>query len=329
MKTVLRYSTWAAAAWLAASAGTSQEAAPPVAAEAAAGPRLRVRFLETRQRGERVTSLPPSVLLLHAGDAQASVFAGTQVALRTADRQSVIFKNAGVFAKVTARTLGDGRYQLDASLEQASILGSSGGAIAPGSGDNPILQVVRSESRLVLRDGESAALSSAVDPVTGDVVRVDVALELPATPPRRPAAARPAALRARFVLSRRQGDKTIATRPYSIALPDTDEAKHASVFSGAMLPLEAVAGGRATVMLKDVGAGLRLEASRSADGRYRVDLSVSDGSLTQVSGAPRVQAFQVESRLFLSEGETVVVASAVDPQTGDVVEGQITLEGAR
>jgi hypothetical protein len=225
--------------------------------------------------------------------------------------------------------LSDGRYQLDAKLEQAQVLGASGAAIAPANGDNPILQVVRSESRLVVRSGETAPFASAVDPVTGDVVRVEVALDAPAAA-RKPAAAAPAAsMRVRFLLTRRQGEKVIASRPYSVVLPDGEEARTASVFSGAMLPLEAVANGRTTVMLKDIGAGLQLEAARLPDGRYRVHLNLSDGTLSPSTGAPRVQAFRVESRLYLAEGETVVVASALDSQTGDVIEASLTLEAVR
>jgi hypothetical protein len=96
-----------------------------------------------------------------------------------------------------------------------------------------------------------------------------------------------------------------------------------------MLPLEVSHEGRPTVMLKDIGAGLRLEAFRLADGRCRLDLSVSDGTLSSASGSPRVQAMQAESRLYLREGETVVMASAVDPQSGDVVEAEISIEVIR
>jgi len=104
------------------------------------------------------------------------------------------------------------------------------------------------------------------------------------------------------------------------------EEAAANVFSGAMLPLEVSHQGQPTVMLKDIGAGVRLGAHRIGDGRYRLDLSVSDGTMSTATGSPRVQAFQAESRLYLREGETVVVASAVDPQTGDVVEAELTIE---
>ena len=82
------------------------------------------------------------------------------------------------------------------------------------------------------------------------------------------------------------------------------------------------------MVLKDVGAGLRLAARRIGDGRYRLDLSVSDGSLAATDGVPRVRRSRRVPAL-LQEGETVTVASAVDPQTGDVVEAEVTIEAAR
>jgi Flp pilus assembly secretin CpaC len=315
------------AALLAVATGGAQELkeAAPSGSETV-GPRLRVRFVATRQRGEKTTTTP-TVLLLHPGEKGASVFVGTQVALRTTDKgaPTVVFKNAGVQVRVTAHVEPDGRYRLDASFEEGAILEAGGSTAARG--DNPVLRVVRSESRLVMRAGETIPFADAVDPVTGDVVRIEVALDTPLT-------ARPsggganAGLRARFVFKRRQGEKTVAQRPYSVTLPSGD-GKAAHVFSGAMLPLEVSHEGRPTVMLKDIGAGLRLEAFRLADGRCRLDLSVSDGTLSSASGSPRVQAMQAESRLYLREGETVVMASAVDPQSGDVVEAEISIEVIR
>jgi hypothetical protein len=317
---------------LAAAAGTSGQEAKDASrpAEETAGPRLRVRFLETRQRGDKATSVPVCSVLLHSGDKGAFVFVGTQVGLRTSDRAApaVMFKNAGVQVEVRAAALPDGRYRLDASFEEGSVLGAGGGEESSGEG-NPVLQVVKAESQIVVREGETVPFASAVDPLTGEVVRVDVVAEAASEARVSPAAGGPdARLRARLVLHRRHGGTTIASRPYSVILPASEE-KQANVFGGAMLPLEVTAEGRTTVMLRDVGAGVRLGARRLADGRHRVDLSLSDGTLAATSGSPRVQAFKAESRLYLREGETVVVASAVDPRTGDVVEAELTIEAAR
>jgi hypothetical protein len=295
-----------------------------------AGPRFRIRFLETRHRGGKTTTIQPCVLTMHAGDKPAHVFVGAQVPLRTSDKgvPTVAFRNAGVQVDVRAlQALPDGRFRLEASYEEAGILASSGGAPSPL--DNPVLQVIKGESSIVLRAGETAPFTSAVDPLTGEVVNVDVALEAaPMTPAAGSATGREERLRARFVLNRRRGDTRVASRPYAVVV-QPDAPGPANVFSGSMLPLETSYQGQPTVMLKDIGAGMRLTVHRAAEGRYRLALSISDGVLAPAAGSSRVQAFQAESNLYLRPGETVLVASAIDPQTDEVVEAELTLEAGR
>ncbi len=334
MKKTFGTCAWTVGALLAAGTGTmAQEAkdAKPAGVEETAGPRLRVRFLESRLVGDKATTVQLALLSLHTGDKPANVFVGTQVALRTSDKETptVTFKNAGVQAQVSVQALPGSRYRLEASFERASALAASGGTSTPSNGDNPALQVVKGESRIVLREGETVPFASAVDSLTGEVVRFDVAVDAVPGPQSAPVAgSEDARLRVRLVLNRRQGERKVASRPYSVIV-QAGEEKPANVFSGAMLPLEVSYEGHPTVMLKDVGAGVRLGAQRIGDGRYRLDLSVSDGSLGTTNGSPRVQAFEAESRLYMREGETVLVASGVDPQSGEVVEAEVTIEAAR
>jgi hypothetical protein len=308
------------------------EEAGAAAAEASGGPRVRVRFLQSRQRGDNRTTVPSCAVVLHTGEKGAFLFVGTQVALRTSDRATpaVLFKNSGIQANVTVEALPDGRFQVDAAFEHGSLLAPEGGPAASDEG-NPVLRAVKGESRMVVRAGETVPFASAVDTVTGEMVRVDLVVEPVAalTPKASRAPAAPdARYVARFVLQRRKAGQVLASRPYFIALPASDD-RPASVFSGAMLPLEVTHQGQATIMLKDIGAGARLGARRIADGSYRLDLSLSDGTLASTGGTPRVNAFQVESRLYLREGESVVVASALDPTSGVEIEAEVTLEPAR
>jgi Flp pilus assembly secretin CpaC len=332
MRKTIEICMWAAV--LAATPGALAQETPAAKApeaERAPGKRLSVQFQETRQRGEVTTATRPCVLTLHADAKPAWVFVGTQVALTASDRgaSTTIFKNAGVEAQVSAETLPDGRYRLDAKFEESSVLAAGHGAAAPVAGDNPIIQIVRGESRLTLREGEAVPFASAVDPVTGAVVRVDVTVSTaPAPEAAFKAGSEEARLRARFLLTRRHGERTVARRPYSVLLQAGGE-QAANVFSGSMLPVQVTVQGQPTVMLKDVGAGLRLSAHLVRDGRYRLDLNFSDGVLSAATGAPTVRAFQSESQIFVHEGETVPVASALDPQTGDVVEAEVTIESAR
>jgi len=323
------------AALLAAGPGAlAQEAAggKPQEAERAPGKRLRVQFQETRQRSGSTTATRSCSLMLHADAGRARLFVGTQLAITVSEKDAptTTFKNAGVAAQVTVATLPDGRYRLDARFEESHRRRlPSEPEDAPGTRGNPILQVVRSESRVTLREGETVPFASAVDPVTGEVVRVDIVVAAaPVTKAAPLTGSEEARLRARLVLVRRQGETQLARRPYSVML-QAGGGEWAEVFSGSMLPVQTRAQGQPTVALKDVGAGLRLKVRRIADGRYRLDVNFSDGVLSPGGDAPQLRVFESESQIFVQEGETVTVASAVDPQTGEVVEAELTIEAVR
>ena len=330
MRKAIAICTWAA---LLATAATSAQESPAKAEEAekAPGKRLRVQFRETRERGQSTTATQLSTLALHADAKPARIFVGTLVTYTVADRDAptTTFRNAGVDGRVTVVTLPDGRYRVDARLEKAWVLAPSAGTAAPATGDNPVLQVVRGESKLTLREGETVPFASAVDPVTGEVVRIDLTVTAaPAAKGGSTAGSTDARLRALLVLTRRLGEKTTARRSYSVTLQAGGEGT-SRVFSGSMLPVQTEIQGKAGVALKDVGAGLKLSAQRIPDGRYRLDVGFSDGVLAAGKDSPQVRSFESESQIFVQEGETLTIASAVDPQTGEVVEAEVTLEVAK
>jgi hypothetical protein len=333
MRKTIGICVWAAL--LAAGPGAvAQEASGAKAQEEekVPGRRLRVQFQETRQQGEGTTASRPWSLLLHADAGRAHLFVGTQAAItwNEKDGPTTIFKNVGVTAEATVTTLPDGRYGVDGWFEASQRRRlPSGPGEAPVTGGNPILQAVQAQARLTLREGETVPFASAVDPVTGEVVRIDLALvAVPVPRASAPAGSEHARLRARLVLVRRQGATTLARRPYSVTF-EAGGKEGVKVFSGSMLPVQTKAGGQTTVALKNVGAGLRLKASRMADGRYRLDVDFSDGVLTAGEDAPQLRVFNSESEIFAQAGETMTLASAFDPQTGDVIEAELTLEVVR
>jgi hypothetical protein len=330
MRKTIAIGLWAAI--LAAGPAARAQEAPAKAPEAVkpAGKRLRVQFQETRLRGESTTATRSYTLLLHAEAEGARAFVGHQARITVAGQPAptTLFKNAGVETRARVEARPDGRYRLAAKYERSSVLGAGGRESAPVPvSDNPILQVVRGESTVVLREGETVPFASAVDAVTGEVVRVDLTVTAAPVATAAPAAGREEArLRARLVLVRRQGDAKVARRPYSLVLEAGGEGA-ANVFSGSMLPAQVNIDGKPTVALKDVGAGLRLTARRVPDGRHRLDVSFSDGALSAGRDlSPQVRTFESESQLFVQEGETVTVASAVDPDSGELLEAEVTLE---
>jgi len=296
------------------------------------GRRLAVTFTETREGSGPATSRS-CTLALHADVGQAHLFVGNQAAIliRRQDTPTTSFKNVGVTAGVGATSLSDGRYRLEVSFEQSTELVATTDARVSGS--NPIMQVVRGESRITLRPGEAAPLARAVDPVSGEVVRIDVRLaEVPEKETTPSSRASSAPLQARLVVVRRQGQTKTARRPYSIVLPPADGASEegsADVFSGSMLPVQVMANNQITVALKDVGAGMRIQARRVEDGRFRLDVEFSDGVLAPGRDGPKIHTFESQSTLFVRVGETVSIAAGVDPVTGETVEAEVTLEEAR
>jgi hypothetical protein len=331
-----RIGSYACAAVLATGLGAwAQEAAggKPQEAEKPPGKRLRLQVKETRLRGDAVATSRTSTLVLHADTGSAFLFVGTQLAITQNERESSTtqFKNAGVTVKVNVAALPDGRYRLEAEYENSQKRGLAVER-APGvvTAGNPVLQTVKARSVVTLRDGESVPFANAVDPVTGEVVRVELTLAV-APPPKRAAAASAATrLSAQLVLTRRQGQTTLARRPYAVLLQDGgDGSDKIQVFSGSQLPVQTRANNQVTVMLKDVGAGLTLEPQRLEDGSYKLGVRFSDGILSPGEGAPELHVFQSESVLVVREGETVTLASAVDPVTGELVEAELTIEAVK
>jgi hypothetical protein len=325
---------WAMLAVTPVTLALESPAAKAPEAEKPPGERLRVEFRETRQREGAATATRRYTLLLHADAAPASVLVGSMVAMTTSDQGTLTtaFKNTGVEVHVSAKTLPDGAFELDARFEDSTPLGSGGGVTDIRAADNPILRVVKSASRVRVRKGATVPFADAIDPVSGEVVHVEAAVASAAPTPGPAAGAAPSdsLLRGRLVLLRRHGDTTVARRPYSVVLAVAgDEATPAEVFGGSMLPVQTPVQGRPTIALKDVGSGLQITAKRIGDGRFRLDLRFSDGVLSAAEGAPRMEVFESDSQLFVREGETLTVASAVDPRTGDVIEAELNLEGVR
>jgi len=323
-RTALLYAALAATAL----GAQAQEAAKPPEADPAPGRRLRVQFLETRQKDEAPPATRPAcTLTLHADGPKARVFAGTQVPMttRAGGTATTTFRNAGLDVEVGVATAADGRYRLDVRFERGSPAPESPGPAATDT--NPILRALRGESKITVREGETVTLATAADSVTGEVVRLDVVVGAAPVPRSAAKPARDGRIGVRLLFLRKQGERTVARRPYSVTLePNGDKA---SVFSGSMLPVQTPVQGQPTVMLKDVGAGLRLTARRVPDGRYRLDVSFSDGVIVGGASSPKVSTFQSEAQVFAQEGETVAVAMATDPETGDHVEAEVTIEAAK
>ena len=182
-------------------AAKPQTPKPEAAKEGAAEPSgphgitLRVQLVISRFQGDRKLASLPYTLLVTTGGARARMRMGVDTPIpvtSTSDggkqTTSIQYRNVGTNIDCAASYKGDGRYQLSIGVENSSALalekGPSGG-VNPGGPTveaNPtgIPLFRRFDANLDpwLRDGQSVQTIASTDPVTGEVVRIDVTLNV-------------------------------------------------------------------------------------------------------------------------------------------------------
>ncbi len=87
------------------------------------------------------------------------------------------YRNVGTNVDCGAEDLGDGRYQLHLSVENSSALPppqSAGANAVPVSA--PVFRRFDTSFDPVIRDGQTLQTIASTDPVTGEVVKIDVSL---------------------------------------------------------------------------------------------------------------------------------------------------------
>jgi hypothetical protein len=176
-------------------AGHAQDAKPelPKAVETALsaerrapGPTLRVQVVISRFQGEKkVASLPYALSVTAEGrPVRMRMGVDTPVAVATAAAEgarpamtSLQYRNVGTNIDCSARNAGDGRYQLMLSIESSSAY--LGGQLADANATGgPLFRRFDATLDPVLRDGQTVQTVASTDPVTGEVVKIDVSLSV-------------------------------------------------------------------------------------------------------------------------------------------------------
>lgn len=89
------------------------------------------------------------------------------------------YRNVGTNIDCRAGDLGDGRYELSLSVENSSALTASPGAATPEEiGGAPLFRTFNTFFDPVLRDGQTIETVASTDPVTGEVVKLDVTMHV-------------------------------------------------------------------------------------------------------------------------------------------------------
>ncbi|HEY6506644.1 MAG TPA: hypothetical protein VIY56_01445 [Vicinamibacterales bacterium] len=157
--------------------GTSREALGPLVP-------LDVQVVINRYQGEKRVSSHPYSLAVNANDRSlSSVRMGAQVPIVGSSPgpnfpEQVNYQNVGTNIDCVARTMDDGRFQVNITVEDSSVYQNIEGAVAPSAAGRPVIRSFRSLNTLVLRDGQTRQFSAATDRVNGEVVRIEVTLRV-------------------------------------------------------------------------------------------------------------------------------------------------------
>ena len=161
-------------------AGGSEDAGKIDALETAVPLKLDVVF--TRYQGETKIGRLPFTLLLNSDSSRAELKMGLMVPLRYETENmhgNVVFKDVVTSIECAARPLSGERFALTCEFDQDSVYSPSGqdseAAQVNAAFKPPVVRRFGSTTTLVLRDGQTLQ-HSATDPLTGEVLEVDVTL---------------------------------------------------------------------------------------------------------------------------------------------------------
>ena len=174
-------SALAALVLTAAAAGTQETAQKPHKP----GTPLKVQVVFSRYQGEKKVGSMPYTLTVNADDRPTAVRVGIQVPILVflgADKgTTVMFKDVGNNLDCSAESLPDGRFNLGFSLEQGSVYVDdvTTKAVREAAAFHaPVLRNFKSQTNVVLRDGQSTEYIAATDPISGEVLKIDVTLRV-------------------------------------------------------------------------------------------------------------------------------------------------------
>ncbi len=172
----------------------AQDAQPPApmpSRPATAAPvSLKVSLVFSRYQGDKKVSSVPHTLWVTANDpGRTSLRMGTQIPVATtvtndkADKiQSYNYRDVGTNIDCSASSAPDGAFKLSITIQDSSVYYPDQSdpavkSITAATGA-PAFRSFNSSFVLLLRDGQSAQSTSATDPVSGQVVKLDATLNV-------------------------------------------------------------------------------------------------------------------------------------------------------
>jgi hypothetical protein len=163
---------------------TPKPEAPKAESAARSGPTatLRVQLVIARFQGEKKLASLPYTFVVTAGGSRARMRMGVDTPVPTTTTSSDTgkpmtayqYKTVGTNIDCSAIDKGDGRYQLSIGVENSSALTGAGASVE----GVPLFRRFETYLDPVLHDGQSVQTVASTDPVTGEVVKIDVTMNV-------------------------------------------------------------------------------------------------------------------------------------------------------
>jgi type II secretory pathway component HofQ len=162
----------------------TQEKAPSGPVPAPSVP-VKVTVVISRSQGEKKISSMPYTLSVTGNHANLRLGTKIPVMMISAAPQPegkpipqvgpIQYQDVGTGIDCDVRTLDDGRFMLNLSIDDSSVYADEA-ALPGGTKGNPSFRSFRAMNAMVLKDGQTGQFTSATDKVTGETVKVDVTL---------------------------------------------------------------------------------------------------------------------------------------------------------
>ena len=144
---------------------------------------LRLLVTISRYQGDKKVSSLPYSLSVSIGGPRVVFNIGAQVpyatapATETGKTASYSYRSVGIEIVVANQIIVEpGQYKMDISVNDSTLSSSTQIQGAPAITGVPIFRTFSSNGTVLLRDGQTTQLTTAADPITGETMRVDVAL---------------------------------------------------------------------------------------------------------------------------------------------------------
>jgi hypothetical protein len=161
---------------------------PAAAQPREAGVPLKVSVVISRFRGEKRIGSLTYVLGLVTNGPRTTLRMGSDVPIvqnvispaGAVRQQSYSYRSIGTNIDCQASTASNGLYRLQVTVADSSVhLDPADKAAVPArASDVPMFRTFNSSFSILLRDGQTTEYTSATDPVTGEVMKIEVGLSV-------------------------------------------------------------------------------------------------------------------------------------------------------